>query len=716
MPMTWISFAFSAIVLTLFLFVPGALVLKATRFSAIEAISFAPIVSGAAYALLAIAFPYLGIAASWASLFLPCLAVGAAALGVRALLGRRGGAGPRAAAASRDGKQAAKRQWAIFLLYPLLGIAAFSWLLLAQLPGPDAVIQQIDNTFHVSLIHAFAEARDYSTLHCTLFPDVAQGSYYPALFHEFGAMVMSATGCSAGAAENVVLLVCVGIAFPCGMHTLLAALVPENEPTVLAGAFATVLFKGFAANMLIWTVMPNVLSYCFIPAAIAALVKARNTVGAKSRIAYLAPLLLSCAALVLAHPLGLFAFVVLVYPYCLMQVWLLPLRPSEKLPRPRLIKALMVVGILLATALLWYTLYYSPYLIGVTNMMWPGFATPMQAVIQPLFLAYRPIPTAQPLLALAVFAGIAYTVRNRKHLWLSIAFVLASFIYGVGVGSNGIFKQILTGYWYTDTIRIGGFAAIAAMPLATFGFAWLGGLLARLTGKRTASGSASGGTGISGGKGTAPSSRLAWQHVATCAVLAIVIALPNSLVPFASDPMPTEKGDYHPGDFTRTESAGEFASTAFSAAQTELRALANLSDNVLTQTKIDFGKKVAETVPSDARIINSPFDGSMFLYSLDGLNLCYRRNSATCPYIEDGKLVRTHLDECATNAAVRAAVKDAGIQYVLLLDSDNAPDAHRIRYQDYYPDEWVGIDHITDETPGFEPVLSDGAMRLYKIL
>lgn len=34
----------------------------------------------------------------------------------------------------------------------------------------------------------------------------------------------------------------------------------------------------------------------------------------------------------------------------------------------------------------------------------------------------------------------------------------------------------------------------------------------------------------------------------------------------------------------------------------------------------------------------------------------------------------------------------------------------------YKPEDWAGIESVTDETPGFEVVLADGDMRLYKIV
>ena len=117
--------------------------------------------------------------------------------------------------------------------------------------------------------------------------------------------------------------------------------------------------------------------------------------------------------------------------------------------------------------------------------------------------------------------------------------------------------------------------------------------------------------------------------------------------------------------------------------------------------------------------------------------------------------MRERLDEFATNEDVRSAVREMGAQYLLQLDNpaytdyplglqepaidpgkqdyENDPDKenrprdlndYRVAGGDdtfyniitYHPDEWAGIDSVNDETPGFEIVLSQGDMRLYRIV
>jgi len=461
--MSWLLFAASATVLVAFLYIPGFLLLRSLRLDRMTAVSYAPIMSTLLYIFFAIAFSSLGVKASWLSLFPPIVLIGVAACGAQLLISRKRSNG--------TDKEAEKHDWFVFFLYPLLASVVFGWLMLSQLPNPDAIVQQLDNTFHTSLVQAFFESGDYSPLNCTLYPEVEKGGYYPALFHELGAMVMSATGCSAGMAENVVLFVMSAVVFPMGMHRFIMSIARDKPSVVLACAIATPLFKGFPVNLIMWAIFPNLTGYCFIPLILAAFVSACSLKGIKVKAVYLLLFVFANALCVFAHPCALFAYAVLIFPYVLSRIWRLPIKATPQLPRPYLVKSIIIVALCIAVAILWYLAYYSPFLSSVTGMMWAGFTPPAEAVLNTILLAYRPLPIAQPALAILVIVGIVRCFRERQLLWIAASFAFASFIYAIGIGSNGLFKQILTGFWYTDTIRIGGFAAIAAMPLAALGLA-----------------------------------------------------------------------------------------------------------------------------------------------------------------------------------------------------------------------------------------------------
>lgn len=60
------------------------------------------------------------------------------------------------------------------------------------------------------------------------------------------------------------------------------------------------------------------------------------------------------------------------------------------------------------------------------------------------------------------------------------------------------------------------------------------------------------------------------------------------------------------------------------------------------------------------------------------------------------------------------AIDTVGAEYVLSLDK--SANRMRILFYNYDRDVWSGFTQLSDETPGLELVLSDGGMKLYKIV
>ena len=71
--------------------------------------------------------------------------------------------------------------------------------------------------------------------------------------------------------------------------------------------------------------------------------------------------------------------------------------------------------------------------------------------------------------------------------------------------------------------------------------------------------------------------------------------------------------------------------------------------------------------------------------------------------------------DCSSNIQVQEAVDDIDAEYVLLLDQGENDEEERQRFWSYYPEQWIGIEAISDDTPGFTVVLAEDDMRLYKI-
>ena len=81
----------------------------------------------------------------------------------------------------------------------------------------------------------------------------------------------------------------------------------------------------------------------------------------------------------------------------------------------------------------------------------------------------------------------------------------------------------------------------------------------------------------------------------------------------------------------------------------------------------------------------------------------------------ESRIIRNSLRNVADNVYVQNAVRSIGAQYVLQLDQGEPglESPHLFPYED--GEKWRGIDGIRDDTPGFEVVLAEGDMRLYKI-
>ena len=152
--------------------------------------------------------------------------------------------------------------------------------------------------------------------------------------------------------------------------------------------------------------------------------------------------------------------------------------------------------------------------------------------------------------------------------------------------------------------------------------------------------------------------------------------------------------------------------TAFGTREDQLSTLATTRKS-LTSEEEAFAEQCKELIGGDtSKIINFPFDGSVYTYTTSGLNLTSRHYfSATNGDLE---IVQKKLANIADDKEVQDAVKRIDAGFLLLLDSNN-PSNPSIYDSFLDKSHWEGITQITDNTPGFEVLLSEGDMRLYKI-
>lgn len=144
----------------------------------------------------------------------------------------------------------------------------------------------------------------------------------------------------------------------------------------------------------------------------------------------------------------------------------------------------------------------------------------------------------------------------------------------------------------------------------------------------------------------------------------------------------------------------------------------DVSSNVLDDEEKCFLERVKNVVPGDALIVNMPDDGSVFANGLFGLNTYYRVFGVQWKTDEttESKVVRERASHLADDPEVRSAFSSIGAKYLLILDSTDEESDTRQFLVSFQPELWQGIADVHEDTPGLSLMLSEGDMRLYRVL
>lgn len=681
----WSYFLFAVFLGVLLLYLPGSLALATMGFKGRSLLCYAPLVSIFLIEIIAVAFSLVGVASGWGSLFgavtLVSLVICCVGLYIRRKLG--------VACKANDFSIKDKRNF-IPLLYLLFGCAVGLYVFLFNLESPDVLFQDWDNAWHVGLIRTFLETGNYSTLDTTLFPSGgvspidSSPSFYPAAYHGIVAMICDAFSCSVPIVINAVNFVFASVVFPLCCYVLLETLFPRDNAVLLFGAVACVAFGAFPWNILVFgPLYPNLASFALAPAVVASFIRLTSLgLSNAQRGKYLLVFLLGGVTLALCQPNAIFTAAVILMPWCAYRI--VQVCGEICCKRKWSKKASIVVQVFSAILFLlvfmgiWVFAYNAPMMDGVVDFNWSSFASPSQSVINALTLAFVD-PQAQLLLAGLVVMGIVYAVFCRKYFWLVASYLFACMIYCAAACSDGFAKSLLAGFWYTDFNRLAVTIVLVALPLACAGFSLLCKVFSRLVGTLVPK-----------------QSRTRANFVITGMFVLVFLGVnfyPNHSIPGIVD-----------------------VSTAFGSLSEDVSISYSATENYLDDRERAFLQSVAEVVPEGALILNQPNDGSVFAYGLEGLNIYYRTygNEWSGSESVESETIRLRLDRLTQDDSVDNAVHTTGAEYVLMLDQGTSEESPHI--SSYLLTDWTGFDAVSDSTPGLEIVLSDGDMRLYRIL
>lgn len=681
----WVSFFVACLIAVAVLYLPGFFLFRSILSSSIFSFLLAPLYSLFGYIVFGYIYIAVGIVCTANILFWPVLIIGAMCFVVRICLLKK-------TPVDFLNDIFKKTDYFVLLLYVLLAFVLFLIFYIRPIGGPEGFINEFDNYFHLNTLYQFNEAIEANKQAGRMAISL-QG--YPIVWHLVAFIVIQFSNCSITIGSNAFDLVIGAVLFPSGIYLFLS-LIFKRMIVKGFGAIAAVAFTAFPWGFLHWGPMPpNFLGYSFIPIIVSLafilLFKAHTKVG-KLGLALLA--LIALFVVGLSHQNAIFSsFIPIVVLVC-VRIWKIRLDGFSEKRTKLLIKVIIILGTLLLAAVAWYAMYKLPMLKNVVNYEWAPFASKSQSIVNLALIGYNERSFIQPLLGVVVFLGFVYASINRKYAPILLPYIFVSLLYVFGSSSDGEIRHLLIGFWYTDTWRISGMLAIFGIPVASMGLTLLYDFVKRL---------------LMMSKYDSDEKYI--SYISALAVSACFIGAnfcPNFTL-FKS----------------MEEPDGIEVNTAFGVLAEEMQRTSSMFYDFAEK---NFVKEVSEIV-HDSKVLNDPYDGSGYLKPVDNIDvyfdkyLYYDKASNT----DEIALLRHQLKDYASNAAVRDILKENDIKYLLLLDDPNGDypltrewdlndpkvfDDAAFRGQ---KEEWDGYYSIDSTTPGFELVLSEGDMRLYRL-
>lgn len=667
--------------LVLVLFLPGYFLLLLLGVQRGWALLLAPMGSVALYGILANAYSLVGVSSNLLSVFIvPTAVVAILAVVIRKRINRNliGYSTP---------------QWGPVVLAAVLGLAVGMYTFVLVLPRVDAVFQGWDNVTHLNQIRSFLDSGNWSSLRPSNYLASADAAinptpgagFYPSGWHEVCALVALMSGASVSKVVNAANYIFSSLVYPIGVVVMLQMLVGRRKQLLYCGAVVSVSFSTFPWMLLTFgPIFPNLAAFCLIPIGIVMAVSFVKSIVRRRDVIRAFILLLICViALGIMQPNALFTLAVLLYFYFMYRIRTYR-RRYKLLGKSCSSNACANVFALVCIAL-WTIALQTSFIKPLLEFHWYAFAGYWQELINILFLGYSygfgPGVPAQIVLALMVFLGVLLSTRDSRQRWIAQTYAFVCIMLWVCACTDGSLKTFLCGIWYTDPCRMASMASMAAVPLAVLGLDQV----------------------ITVSVGWYRVARVKGPHLSRATVGTSVVVVFLALNFARSYALP---------GWERSGIQDSFAAVANNVE--ELYAVDG-QVAALTQSEKDFAQEALDSIPEGSLVINDPADGSLVLYGIDGMRCYYRKATGYGDSeLNDSVLIRTKLKDIVSDTAVRDAVNHVGARYVLVLDASNQADTY-LKWVPASDEAFGGITGITDATPGFKTILSEGSMRLYEI-
>ncbi len=711
----WLEFFQSVVVIIALLYVPGVILLHASGMPKPWALVSAPLVSCALFFIEGEIFSALNIPIPLAVMVLIPLLIAVLVNGYVFYVAPKHkedfrSEKPNKSKETLTGKQSTSPVPAFIceelpiwmpLLYIAIGLLTVGFLFLPTLPSASSFVQGWDIVHHLDVTQAMIESQKYSSIHYDFYSTVeasitpwepGTSGFYPSGWNIIVALTTQLVSTTVPIAGNALNFVSAAIIFPLSICSLIAKVLPKHRIALISGAFVCLAFFVFPWSLLIYgPIFPNTVAFCVMPSIWWIFMQMTRSKTPKHDLIWLIVIfVLGLITLFILHPSTIFSSIVVLLPWSFARI-------GESKRRVVLfgkqIKPVTLAYVFFIFALvIWSVFYYVLIVRGVAlNFWWSAYSSLQDAILHAFGMDFigqsyagGELVSPQPVLSICVLVGVVWTFKHKQARWMVSAFMYLSILCIFIITFDVPLKGYLSGFWYTDPFRIAASCVIMAIPLAALGLATLAeAALETFASWREKASQAQ--TCVFCNVWAKP--LIAGAVIACVVVLNYVVPMPNLK---SEKPIP--------------------AATAFKQASEK----AYGDHYILTSEELEFLRRVELTVPAGAVIANLPQDGSLWAYGTNDLHVLWRfPNGYDASERPASAILRKRLNRIASDPEVLQTARDLNVQYVLILN--NVVDYSNAVTSTYKPGTFRGITQITDTTPGFEVVLEEGSMRLYKI-
>ena len=711
----WLEFFQSVVVIIALLYVPGVILLHASGMPKPWALVSAPLVSCALYFIEGEIFSALNIPIPLAVMVLVPLLIAVLVNGYVFYVAPKlkedlRDEKPNKSEAIRTGKQSTSPVPAFIceelpfwmpLLYVAIGLLTVGLLFLPTLPSASSFVQGWDIVHHLDVTQAMIESQKYSSIHYDFYSTVeasitpwepGTSGFYPSGWNIIVALTTQLVSTTVPIAGNALNFVSAAIVFPLSICSLIAKVLPKHRIALISGAFVCLAFFVFPWSLLIYgPIFPNTVAFCAMPSIWWIFMQMTRSKTPKHDLIWLIVIfVLGLITLFILHPSTIFSSIVVLLPWSFARIG--ESKRRVFLFGKQIKPVTLAYAFFIFALVIWSVFYYVLIVRGVAlNFWWSAYSSLQDAILHALGMDFIGLSYAggelvspQPILSICVLVGAVWTFKHKQARWMVSAFMYLSILCIFIITFDVPLKGYLSGFWYTDPFRIAASCVIMAIPLAALGLATLAeAALETFASWREKASQAQ--TCVFCNVWAKP--LIAGAVIACVVVLNYVVPMPNLK---SEEPIP--------------------AATAFKQASEK----AYGDHYILTSEELEFLRRVELTVPAGAVIANLPQDGSLWAYGTNDLHVLWRfPNGYDASERPASAILRKRLNRIASDPEVLQTVRDLNVQYVLILN--NVVDYSNAVTSTYKPGTFRGITQITDTTPGFEVVLEEGSMRLYKI-